>query len=208
MTVSTFYGNDSDGRVNGMSNTYLTARSTAYNTDGYVYVGQNLVVAQYRCYEAFVSFLTSDIPDGDTITAVVLSLYLVDNATTTDFTIEARWSDFGAALATADWVAGASLSALTKLATFATSGLAGGYNTFTSAAAFLANVSKTGTTYILLDSDRMVAATVPTNSENVGFCDSESSGTTNDPKLVVTHVWFSPHSVGSGIGSGISTAIA
>lgn len=192
MTDSTFYSSTADGQIESFNATYSTARSggtlTANTAGGSANVGQ---VAGYACYEAFLSFDTSAIPDGDIITAVTLSLDgtgAIDGSDT-DFTINARVYDWGASLTTADWIAGASLSGNTLVASRSTSGWnASGYNAFTSEAAFLTAINKTGVTYLVLSSSRHEAGTTPTGNEYVGVATADTTGTTHDPKLVVTHL--------------------
>lgn len=192
MTTSTFYASTADGQIESSNATYATARSggtLVANTGGTsVNVGQ---VTGYACYEAFLSFDTSTIPDGDIITSVTLSLdgTGATDGSDTDFTINARIYNWGAGLTTADWIAGASLSGNTLVASRSTSGWsASGYNALTSEAAFLTAINKTGVTYLVISSSRHEAGTAPTGNEYVGFATAEASGTTHDPKLVVTHV--------------------
>lgn len=191
-TVSTFYSGTSDGYIYSSSSIYSTAASgsgtTAYTALTYDYVGQLLTGGYYYCDESFVAFDTSPIPDSDTITSSILSLYNYTDSSDTDFTVEARLYDWGASLTTADWISNASLSSYTLLASKATSGWTTGYNEFSeNGSAFVNNTSKTGTTYIVLNSDRHRGGTAPSGNEYVGFSTADETGTTQDPKLVVTH---------------------
>ena len=191
-TTTTAYSSTEDGFVRSTSTTYSTARSggtLALNTTANIVVaGQLLSTPDYSCYEGFIDPDTSAIPDGDDISSAVLSLYGNADNSTTDFTANARLRDWGTTLETADWVAGASLSALTLLATFASTGfVVGAYSDFTSDAAFIANVSKTGETRIIITSARHEAGTTPTGEEYLRWDAAEVAGTTQDPKLVVVH---------------------
>lgn len=192
MTTSTFYSATADGQIESSNATYGTARSggtLVANTGGTsANVGQ---VTGYACYEAFLSFDTSTIPDGDIITSVTLSLdgTGATDGSDTDFTINARVYDWGPSLTTGDWIAGASLSGNTLVASRSTSGWsASGYNDFTSEAAFLTAINKAGVTYLVISSSRHEAGTTPSGNEYVGFATADNSGTANDPKLVVTHI--------------------
>jgi hypothetical protein len=189
VTTTVVYSGTADGYAYGQSATYATARSTAYAADSasdYGYVGQ---FPGFVCIETFLGFDTSGV-GTDTVSAVVLRLTSAVNASDTDFTIEARVHDWGASLTTGDYVAGADLSAKTLLAHYATSG---GWTAETAYDfvddAFPANVNKTGTTNILLDSDRHAAGTEPTGDEYIQpyTADVDGTGTTRDPKLTVTH---------------------
>lgn len=198
-TVSTFYSDAADGHIESGNATYATARSGGtLGTNSAIaslYIGQ-YKPGDYQCIEGFISFDTSALTDSDTISNAALGLYGSGNFSTTDFTIEARVQDWGATLTAADWVAGADLSAKTRVATFATSGFStSAYNDFTEDGTnFQSNVNKTGTTYLILVSDKLVSGTAPTGDEFVGVYSADTSGTTQDPKLVVTHAAASPTS--------------
>ena len=153
-------------------------------------------------YEAFLGFDTSAIGDTDTISAAVLNVTSNADVSTTDFDLQARLRDWGTTVTTADWVAGASLSGLTLLAHYATSG---GF-TANSAYNFVddampANTSKTGTTRMLLCSSRTVSGTDPSGDEYVAIKSAETTGTTSDPKLTVTY------SAGGGANTKRSFAV-
>lgn len=192
-TVTTVYSSTADGDILSTSTTYSTARSgTGYSVDtagSSAQIGQLLDGADYYCYEAFFDFDTSSIPDTDNVSAVALALDGNFDNSTTDFTMQARTKDWGASLTSADWVAGASLGGLTLLATFATSGFSAfGYNTFTeNGTNFQSAINKTGTTRIVVASDRLESNTAPTNAERVSVATADSTGTTQDPKLTITH---------------------
>lgn len=204
MTTTTIYGSTADGNIQSSSATYSTARSGGGTlvaaAAGTADVGQNVAAAVYYLYEGFIQFDTSSIPDNDTITAVELSLYVYQDSSTTDFTVNARLYDWGAALTSADWVAGASASGNTLAATLATSGATDdAYNAFTSEDAFKANINKTGTTYLVLTSSRFENGDVPTGDERLLFRSGSYTGTTYDPKLVVTHSSVPTGSIASSL---------
>jgi hypothetical protein len=195
MTVSTFFSSSEDGRIRSIHSVYSTARagsSLAMDKTsagaGSQTIGQHFDATNYTCFEMFLDFDTSSIPDTDTIESVVLSVYGNANESTTDFTVEARLHDWGPTLETADWVAGADLASKTLLATFNTaSWTIAGYNDFTSDGAFVSNINKTGVTRLVLCSSRHRVGTTPTGLERVHIYASEQADTTQDPKLVVNH---------------------
>jgi hypothetical protein len=193
MTTTVVYAGAEDGYIysedfeNGL---YSVARAgsgakTADTIATEVYVGQD---ATPFVYEGFVQFDTSGIADGDTVSAAVLNVTSQADSSATDFTIQARLSDWGTGLTTADYVAGASLSSLTLLATYATSSgfTANTAYDFTDSA-MPANVNKTGATRMLLCSSRTVGNNAPSGDEYVGIKSADTTGTTSDPKLTVTH---------------------
>jgi len=193
------YGQDFDTAWNG---TYSAARSgTGYSRypiySGVEAVGQEYAVGNvfydgddhyydwFAVYESFLAFDTSSIPDGDTVSAAVLRVTSYADYSTTNFDIQARLHDWGT---TADWVAGADLSGLTLLGSYATSG---GFTATTgydfSDTAMAANVNKTGSTRMLFCSSRTVGNNAPTTTEYVNIYSADESGTTRDPKLTVTY---------------------
>lgn len=148
---------------------------------GDIFVGQQVGAA----YEGFLAFNTSSVVG--TITAVTLSLWGVNDSSTTDFTVEARIYNWGTTLTEADWRSPASLAALTLVASRSTASgwSTSGYNAFTSDPAFLTNINQAGTTRLIICSSRHRAGNTPSGNEFVGFRSVEQAGTTNDPKLVI-----------------------
>lgn len=178
-----------DGYISSNNGTYSTARSggtlTADTSATTAYIGQN---TGYYCYESFFSFDTSFVGFASSVSSVTFSLYGQSDLSFTDFTIEARISDWGTGLTTADWVAGASLSALTSVATFATSSTfsTSAYNAFSNVA-FPANINKSGSTRIICYSSRQSGNNTPSSFEYVIAYSADQTGTSNDPKLSITY---------------------
>src|SRR5690606_32148284 len=115
---------------------------------------------------------------------------LVSDLSGVDFVVEARQRDWGASLTTADWVAGASLGGLPLMASLSTNaiGAINAYKTFTSEPAFLTATNlKTGVVYLLLCSSRHRLGNSPSGDEYVGFSMANTTGTTQDPRLTITH---------------------
>ena len=196
MTVTTIYSDAADGNLQSRdaAGNYAAARAgtgdvgvSAFGNQ--IMAGQLLSGSMY-VIEGHVSFDTSVIPDGDLIASASMTLVSKADNSTADFTIEARVSDWGATLEAADWVAGASLASLPRVATYPT---ASGWTvdsqyTFTEDGTnFRTNLNKTGTTFLILCSDKTVAGTAPASSEYVTAYSSEELGTTKDPVLTITH---------------------
>lgn len=189
MATLTVYSGTGDGLIASSSGTYSSARSGAGLT---AYTASRLLVGQdagYVCYESFLRFDTSALTSGATVSAAVISLVLSSDNSATDFTLEARASTWGGTLGTGDWVAGASLSSSTLLASRSTSGMTSVDTRYdlTSDAAFPAGVSKTGNTDVFLSSSRHRGNNTPSGEEYQEYYDAEESGTTKDPRLVVTY---------------------
>jgi hypothetical protein len=144
--------------------------------------------AYYRCYEAFLSFDTSVIPDDDTITAATLYLYAYADESDTDFVMEARAYDWGATLSADDWVPGADFSGKTLLASKTTAGgiSTEAYTELVSEAALTSAIDKTGNTRFVLCSSRMTNGNSPSGDEWVRIYESSAAAGLR-PKLVVEH---------------------
>lgn len=192
-TYTIFSNGADDGQIASDSETYTTARAgsnlSATAADTTLTVGQLDIAGTAICYEGFVNFTTS--PVVGTVSSAALSLYGEFDGSTTNFTVNARRLDYTAGgLTTADWKAGADLSALPLLASFVIGGggwSTAGYNALTSEAAFLTNINTSGTTGIILSSSRHEGNNAPgaSTSERVTAYAGNQSGTTNDPRLVV-----------------------
>ena len=191
-TVTTVFatapGGTGNGNARSSNTTYATAR-----TGGTLTVGNNHTVGQlfssptYFCWESFIIFDTSGIPDGDVVSGVVASLDGSSNASTTDFIAGLAASSYdGGGVVTGDWVSGDAIPT-PELATWDSAGYSANYNAFTETADFKDAINKTGNTSLILYSQRHRDATQPTTSEDVAFIDADAAGTTTDPKLDITH---------------------
>lgn len=208
MTVTVVYSDSSDAEVSSTDATYTTARSGSAlvaNTGTDPAVGQLHGISGYTCYETFLRFDTSAIPDGDVVSAATVAIGRSNDSTGTDFTLEARARDWGATVETADFVAGASLGGLTLLAsTNAGTMTAGGVlTTLTSTGSFPGAINKTGFTSMVLVSDRHRSADVPGNFTNefIRIYPGDNPGTTLDPTLTVTHAANNPPSTPTGLSA-------
>ena len=195
MATLTVYSDAADGEVYWHDATYSNARSgsgTSQVLDGTnnFSPGQFESGGEFWCGQAFVSFDTSPLGAGATVSGAVLSLYdnsdfVADNA----FTMEARLQDWGTSVADSDFVAGGSLSGLTLLGSkTSASRSAAAYNDF-SDTAMAANVNKTGSTRMIVCSSRQTGNNAPSSGqfEYWSFFSAGQAGTTNDPKLVITY---------------------
>jgi len=195
VTTSVVYADASDGYASSAGTSYASCRAmtsptvtTNLTSD---FIGQTKVSIFFTVYELFQSFDTgTPIPDTDTVSSATLAEYVVAGSdySTTDFVTDARIHDWGATLTAADVVAGADLSGKTLVATFDSSTLTTNvYNSFTSDAAFVSNVSKTGITYLILSSAEQAANSAPANAEYYRPSSADETGTSQDPKLTVVH---------------------
>lgn len=149
-------------------------------------------VANYTIREDFWAFDTSTIPGSDTVNSATLSLF-GGGARSIGGTVvgEIYTYDWGTSLTTADYVPGASIGALTRLATFAM-GVAGAnwntaaYNVFTEDGTnFQGAINKGGSTRIMGTFDTVKGTTAPLVLNQISISSADEAGTTRDPKLVV-----------------------
>lgn len=195
MTTTTVFSDALDGYIQSSNATYSLARAgsslAVLNTDVTFGIGQ-LIFGSYVIFEGFVAFDTSSVPDTDLVSAVNLDVWLVADDSTTDFVIRVKDHNWGTSLTTADWVAGADLSGKTSVtATLNTStwGAVGAYKTFTGNASLIAMpaLKSTDPVCLIIISDREQTGTAPSANEFATLSASEESGTTQDPKLTITH---------------------
>jgi hypothetical protein len=158
---------ENGGTLTSLNATYTTARSGS-NLSG---PGSGITVGQiwnsgplFAINEAFVEFDLSSLPPL-AVDGVELRGQVTSSLVNTAFTIEARARDFGPSLTTADWVAGASLSGLTLLASVAAPGSTGPI-TFTNEAALMTAINTAragdGILRMILHSSRTRTNNAPT----------------------------------------------
>lgn len=186
MATFTIYATAANsGRITSTDNNYNNARSGSgtLSTATQPRAGQFKQTVSFTVYEAFIEFDTS-VLSGATIVSATLEGYLQARYIDSSFTTQARLRDFGSAITTADWVAGASLSALTNLATLASgSTTVGAWNAFADVA-LAANLNTSGKTRILLCSSRTVSGTAPGTSTSEYLVFPTPDGT-NSFRLIV-----------------------
>lgn len=200
-TVTTVFAGTSDDGIQSNDATYANAaagtgstfdlNSTINGEDTAVEISHSSD-SGYGISEGFFSFDTSSIADSDSVSAAAFAIKEnsgYGSIFTQSDTFEARIYDFGASVTTADWRNPTQFNALTRVATLATSSWATtGYNTFAEDGTnFQTAVNKTGTTYICLLTSRFASNTAPTGIAYAGLMSADNAGTTDDPKLVVTH---------------------
>jgi len=163
------------GVLESLSATYATARSgggTINETSTGGQVGQTLSPGGlYYCWEVFLPFPTGSIPDGATITSVTFEVYGWYDHSATPFTLGVYAVDYGATLETSDFVPGATVVTLTRLASISSESITfNGYDTWTNDGSnFLAAINKTGDTRLLIASSRHAGNNTPSGEEYSAF---------------------------------------
>ena len=202
-TTSTFFPDPDtestsvDGRsLNSAIDTYANVRdaatgSFAQDNDA----SNNAFLTQlggsfFAVQRDFFLFDTSGIGDTDTITAAVISFAgtgsAADNADTSSINIVATTPASDTAITTADYdQAGSTVFA--SLAISSWNSTDGTYNDLTLDANGIAAVSKTGITKLGGRNSLDVNNTTPLGLNRVPIYYADQTGTTKDPKLVVTH---------------------
>ena len=195
MATLTVYADTDDGRVRGIGTNWTnvragTATMSTITTNTAENNGTALISTFYYCYQLFFHFDTSALTSAANVSDAVFSTVKDSEADGGgSFIEELRASSWTAPLATSDYVAGASLSSDTELANFDTadSRTAGTRYDFTSTIDFKDNINLTGDTACYLSSSHQRLDTTPTGNHYFGHRTADQSGTTNDPKLVVTY---------------------
>lgn len=187
-------GTDYSGTRGGTGTKDLTSTINGENVALEVLHQQFNGTSNTRITEAFIGFDTSSIPDTDAVSAAALGLventgygHVFDTADT----LEARIYDWSTTVTTADWRTGTQYAALTLVASLASgSWSASGYNTLTeNGTNFQSNVNKTGTTRLILGTAGLASGAAPGSDKTSywGIMSADNTGTTDDPKLEVTH---------------------
>jgi hypothetical protein len=195
MTTTTVWSDAGDFEVTSFSTTYATARDHGGSDEGItanatlIFVGQNYINPTYYCIEMFLAFDTSSIADTDVVSTGVLSLWgISDNDPSNLNAVTARAYDWGGTAEVTDFRTASQLLALTSLATVAAATYASSaYFSFTTQAGMAGNINKTGFTRMVVHSDRHAAGTAPSGDEYWQINSGDNTGTTSDPKLVITH---------------------
>ena len=195
-TVDTFYGIANDGYIESANATYSTARNgggtlTAYDSATYgLKIGQN---TGYSVWQGFIGFDTSAIPDTDVVSTFDLQLYWTaissGNKSWAPFCIVRTWSSSG--LTTGDYAGSPVPSSPILCYPVNMSNFNAGniptYISLTNNYLDTTQINLTGKTELVLISTNTVYNTPPTNDESITFDGAGYSGTSHDPKLIVTH---------------------
>ena len=121
------------------------------------------------CYQTFVAFDTT-VPAGFTVSSVSLQVDFSTLSHTPEWIIEARsqsWLSGG--LTTADFVAGASLSGLTLLASLDTTGISTHPQSLVSSGSFISSLNTSGQTEIMISSSKQRIGTAPVNNGDTAY---------------------------------------
>jgi hypothetical protein len=205
MAAVTLYASANSGGLLCQHATYATARSGAGSLSvtpaNDARIGQRFAFSTYFCWEYGLEFDLSSLA-GATITDATLSLYLLADDSATDFTIEVRKFDYGAAYTTADFVAGASISSSTLVAQLSTLGIGsdGVYKALTDVA-MVGNLTVGTTNRFLIASSRQKDGTTPTAAEYITAYYDNNGGDAVRPKLDITYVTATAAGHSSGTGA-------
>lgn len=195
MTTTTVYAGVDDAERTCYG-TYTQARNATGTFETYAdtntteSVGQNFSTPTYYCIQTFLEFDTSAIADTDVVSTAVLSVTGSNDNDAGDVNaVNVKSYDWGGtAVVDADFRTSAQLAAATQVASFTAASYSGSYFAATSASPAMENaINLTGFTRFVLAAARQESATAPTTEEYWQINSADTSGTTSDPKLVVTH---------------------
>lgn len=227
MALLTIYASD-DGYIDSSDASYTNARAgtgtkAANDSAATSYVGQRLDGSTRHCYEGFLSFdfnAFGDFAGGDyrVPDAPAIGIYVNSAPGTTaatDFTLNAYWLDWGSSLTTGDWVAGASLTGVTKYSTDAHHAVLDHYLVLAAVASpqVLNNTGPGGinaTDFVraILYSSRHKAGDAPTGNEFLSFAGASTSGTSKDPYLSCEVVLMDPSLATDDLAGAVGPAAA
>lgn len=198
MATTTIFSGTGDGQIHSEDADYADTAAGTGTTLTADTANTNHIIGQYRpdfssyaVREFFAAFDTSTI-GGDTISAATLSLHGGGDSSDTDFDLEARPYSFGT-LATGDWRTPTHQASDTLLASFDTVNYVADYLDFTENGSELQDaIDPNGTTELYVASSRHRQEIAPTGDEYVFIWSADRSGTSEDPKLVITHTAPAP----------------
>lgn len=198
-----FTGSTADGSIISQSTNYTTAHTQgAVNTTAETSsIGQRIQPATYyRCGRVYLLFDTSSIGGGSSVTQVNLVIDGYSDSSTQDFNVLICKQDWSAGLDNTRFVA--TLTADLDDGDFGNTS-AGWSGAKTSGNLSTTWVSKTGTTYYSIISDRDRAGTQPSADEIVATSMANRAIESARPKLTVTYTaGGSPHYMSLlGVGS-------
>lgn len=216
MATTIFYAGLSDNFLLCDALDYATSRAGDGNaaidpaTALGAYAGQEVAGSTYRSTQYFVSIDTSALRDDATVTAVAYSVYNNGSSYAANFTEEVRAYNWGASVDSTDWRPGSTLSGYTLCATrtLTTAGETGGLKSYSQAAGFPGQISKTGTTYLFHTTDRQRVGNVPSGTERVWVQAADQTGTTNDPRVTVTWTGITQELASTRAGAATASGTA
>lgn len=184
MTVYTVYADTNDHHVISQNATYATARSgggtkTDFPANTTVNMAQTLSGGTYSCTEYFLSFDTSAIP-AVTPAAVFLDVYTQVIQTAPTQVID--FAEFAWTGGTADYIAGASLSASPQFSRTFTGADSSAYKTTTTNPS---DIARDAAYKLVCYTRNLRASTAPTDATGITLYTANFSGTANDPRIRV-----------------------
>jgi len=192
MTTDTFTAATDDGRIQGASNSYATARATSLSSDDTsttADVGQSFSTPTYRVNRTFVRFDTSAIPDDAIVSAASLLITADADNSVTDFLVEVyrfAWASTLAANREADYD-GAYGGSATLEGTLRDTSAGWSSGTQYSLAVDPSGVNLSGYTGYALVSSRDVANAAPSGLEQVAIRTADHGTAADRPKLEVIY---------------------
>lgn len=218
-TVTTIFANTADADIKSDGATYAIANAGSgalvvpVNSANELWMGQ-LLFGTYSCYQSMLDFNLSTVAAGQTVTSAIMQTYLVTDASTTaDFYCIAQVYDWGASVTTADWQSSSELQDLGAWWTYLhTSGIggAGAYKSWADTPDFrsLCTLLAGGDLNLVLTTEFEWAGLDTAGTCYMTFANTAVVGTTQDPKLTLTHNRIAvDHTMSGGLLIGGSAGI-
>lgn len=205
--MAEFFAKSNDGHIRTIDTVWNDARnnntpdSITVTTSGALSCGAQDIGGNFYCYETFLAFDTSSIPDTDVVSSVTLEIDISVVPTWKFNQLEAWIVDWTSPLTTGQFVNGSDIiPSYTKVATRGLLSVSGtGLWSVTSTAAFPGQINLTGDTEIMLCTDNMSTGYQPGSGPTYSnvFSMVEGNGSSTGCKLTVAHAPATPGETGN-----------
>lgn len=202
MTKYVIFADGADGMLQHQGSTYAIARS---NTGTFTQVTNDIPVGQrtfsasvWQCLQVYLSFSLASIPATEQINSAVIDLVSDGGDNGPDSALTYYDSNWGASVTSADWKTGFQLTSLTKVGSNVVAAAGSGVLSKTRVSG---NLTPGSTAYYLIAESNQENNVAPTTSTSIiHYRETETSGTTSDPKITV---YTSVRSALSTVGHGL-----
>lgn len=220
MAVTTVFAGAADGDIKSEGASYIAAVGGAgtfvapAGAATELWEGQ-LFFADYECYLSYVDFSLAAITPGSVVSAAVMQTWLITDNSAVDFNCIALGFDWGTAVVgdNTDWlVPGEQTGTWWTTIPSAGIGATGAYKSWSSTTDITALLTALAGNEVnfCLSTDLMQAGITPVGAQYVVWSSTNVAGTTQDPKITITHTHtLAPpleSELGIVIGDDVATA--
>ncbi|WP_020594092.1 hypothetical protein [Kiloniella laminariae] len=202
MTVTVIYAEMDKYISSGAYVAGQSAEGTGYGIFSYassstISAGARFNGASYSCDQAFLRFDTSSI--GYDVTDVLLSIFGHSDSSVVDADLVVRAVVWDGGPGPSDFVKGSDLSSLVKVANLNTASYLDSYFSFDSTDNFKDAIVGGGFTSLMIHYANQEYGLGATASEYINFKSKRNIGSSQDPKLIITHELPAPPVVTAAI---------